>query len=57
MKAKVGDKIIVTGKFNGHRFSIGDVLTVLKINKKKGGYMCTDDEDIWWLEENEFDLV
>jgi len=56
-KYKVGDKVRVTFNKDGHRFKIGEIVTIFL--KLKGGWDCLSSDGIeeWSLSEEEFELA
>lgn len=56
-KFKVGDKVRVVARHNGHEFNIGDIVTITNCNRKDNDYECIDDTDYWFLTESEIEPV
>lgn len=53
---KVGDKIKITTKLNGHNFEIGDIGQITQVNPGNYTIECEGYDVDWFLEEDEFEL-
>ena len=57
-KFKIGDRVRVVGCTTGHQFRVGDVVTVVSL--ERSCYECCADGDwcdTWYLTDNEAELV
>lgn len=53
MKFKVGDKVRVTERKNGHEFEIGEVVEITDIHPIDNDYRCSNGYTNWYLKEDE----
>ena len=53
---KVGQKVKITDCIHGHRFKIGDIGIISKINEAYPEYKVIADDDYWWLSEDEMEV-
>jgi hypothetical protein len=53
---KVGDKVRITGDINAHGFKIGEIVTIEKTNKGNG-YRAKNNNESWWICEEECELI
>lgn len=56
MKAKEGDKVTVTKELHGHKFQIGSIVTLARINPVTGIHRFTNGSEEWYMEKTEFEL-
>jgi hypothetical protein len=54
---KAGDVVRITRCVKGHGFNLGEVVTVVEFDKNSEGWLCTNGQEYWWLDESEAELV
>lgn len=52
---KVGQQAIVTAKRYGHRFDIGEVVTIKEVTNHN--YKCVSEGQGWYLMAEEFEII
>ena len=52
-KFKVGDKVVIKGNLNFHRFQNGDVVVITMVDRNTyRGHKVGDDPEEWWAFED-----
>lgn len=59
MKFKVGDKARVIANRYDHNFNIGEIITITEVdlNDRFWTYKCLNDNESWWLNDEELELI
>lgn len=57
MKFKAGDKAKVIACKYGHKFNIGEVVTITELKLESWGYECSNNDDYWCLNDEELEPI
>ena len=57
MRFKVGDKARVVSKKHGHKFNIGEIVTITELYLEDIDYDCSNNNDCWFLRDEELEPI